>query len=147
MRIWTLVIATAALGLGFSAMPAAAQVFSDDGWFPFTIFHHYGDDVNRPGATPDRPYWHGDDAVPLALRWHEPGELFDQYGNVLPPPEPVEGIGVAVGAAAVVHAPRHRRTHIAARRRRVRTAVARKDCPPAAKVGAAAMGGTASLSQ
>lgn len=52
--------------------PAAAQIFhdDDDGWCLW-CFHRYGGDVNRPGWTPDRPYWHGDDAVPLGLRWQD----------------------------------------------------------------------------
>lgn len=54
------------------AAPAQAWWFEDDGTtWPVFDFHRYGGDVNRPAATPDRPYFHGDDAVPLGLRWRD----------------------------------------------------------------------------
>ena len=65
----------AALSLAVQATPAHAWWFEDDGTtWPVFDFHRYGGDVNRPAATPDRPYFHGDDAVPLGLRWRDLAE-------------------------------------------------------------------------
>lgn len=63
---------TVALAAMAPAAPARAWWFADDGTsWPVFDFHRYGGDVNRPAATPDRPYFHGDDAVPLGLRWRD----------------------------------------------------------------------------
>jgi hypothetical protein len=79
------------------AAPALAQDLEIFGWSPFTI-HRYGEDVNRPAVSPDRPYWHGDDAVPLGLRWHDTSVEHAQL--------PVQG--PYVGAPAP---PRYRQHH------------------------------------
>lgn len=65
--------AGAVLALVSSHCPARAWWFEDDGHsWPVFAFHEYdGSDVNRTGGTPDRPYWHGDDAVPAGLRWRD----------------------------------------------------------------------------
>lgn len=66
-------LAAVAMAVAARSAPAQAWWFEDDGrsW-PVFAFHEYdGSDVNRPGGTPDRPYWHGDDAVPLGMRWQD----------------------------------------------------------------------------
>jgi hypothetical protein len=99
------------------AAPAQAQIFhdDDDGWCLW-CFHRYGDgDVNRPGRTPDRPYWHGDDAVPLGMRWQDLEAARAEAA--------AEDAAAAAAAAAVeASAPVHRRRY-AVRRRTVHRVV------------------------
>ncbi|MDX7953869.1 hypothetical protein P7D22_22190 [Lichenihabitans sp. Uapishka_5] len=107
-------LAGAAFALLILVAPARAWVVEDDGesW-PIFSFHRYGGDVNRPGATPDRPYWHGDDAVPLGLRWRD-GEATvaaeaaaaGEVAILAPAPYPV-----GIGRSRRVHRVVHRRPH------------------------------------
>ena len=132
-----LILTLAILARLAAPMPALAWDVRDDDRFSF-LFHRYGDDMDRPAITPERPYWHADDAVPPAERWHDRAiEIVDQYGFTVgarvPQPEvAVVGIGVGVETGIDVlpppvllprtsHRPKRRTTH---------KAVARRDCPP-----------------
>lgn len=110
--------------------PARAWETGNAGPFSF-LFHHYGDDMYQPPITPDRPYWHGDDAVPPDLRWHDREiEVVDEYGFTVGTrvSEPVIAAGVEVRTIEV--SARHRaRRHVAVPRRRP-TRLARAACPP-----------------
>ena len=128
MKGWTLPVSTAVLGLLMTALPARAQFLDDrEGW-PLFSFHRYGGDVNRPATTPDRPYWHGDDAVPLGLRWHDPATAVDDVAVEAPATEVV--YGAAASVAVVVSRPRFKPPRHVAHHRRPKVLVARKDCLP-----------------
>ena len=104
------------------AAPARAGDLGEDGILSYW-FHQYGsDDVTRPPLSPDRPYWHGDDAVPPAMRWHDRQiEDVDEYGVTIGPRLPPPAVAVVAAEAVVMPAPpphlakRHRVKHVVAR--------------------------------
>jgi hypothetical protein len=127
--------------LALMAGTAQASAWEDGGGGPFGwLYHRYGDDMYRPALTPDRPYWHGDAAVPPSERWHDRDiEVVDEYGITVgtraPPPETVE-VEATVMAAPVVsptrrHPVRRHRTVIRARRLCPPVATAYTDARPA----------------
>lgn len=125
MNVWRTLASAAVFCCTVSVLPAAAQVFGDAPGWPLFSFHEYGGDVNRPGATPDRPYWHGDDAVPLGLRWQDLEAAQAEAA--------AEDASVAAAAAASVGyaSPRERRVRHAVHRRRASgLASSKRNCVP-----------------
>ena len=113
MLIRVFLLLAAALSLAAATAPARAWWFEDDGTtWPVFDFHRYGGDVNRPAATPDRPYFHGDDAVPLGLRWRdlEEAQAEAAAANAAAAAEVRVEVAPVVRRRAVVrHTVRHRR--------------------------------------
>ncbi|MCW6508920.1 hypothetical protein [Lichenifustis flavocetrariae] len=110
--------------VALQSVPARAQWFDDEGGWSIFSFHRYGGDVNRPGSSPDRPYWHGDDAVPLGLRWRDLEEAKAEAAA-----QDAAAVSASV-AIAVAAPPRHARRHHTVARRRIAPRVAAKDCIP-----------------
>ena len=131
MRKAKLLLTLSALAIAATSAPACAWDTGYDGPFSF-LFRKYGDDMYQPAITPDRPYWHGDSAVPPAMRWHDREiEVVDEYGNTVATRVPRLGIVAAdVDAARLPPVPVPVRVY-AGRTRRAKMIVARRFYQPA----------------
>ncbi len=118
-------LSAAAIGLVVACASAQAGDYGPFSW----LFSTDNGGPLAPAITPDRPYWHGDSAVPPAMRWHDREiEIVDEYGFTigtrLPPPEDVVPIEVEASLPPPVRgSPPMRRHHS-------RTRAVRAACPP-----------------
>lgn len=104
--------------LATSAASAQAWWFEDDGTsWPVFDFHRYGGDVNRPAISPDQPYFHGDDAVPLGLRWRD---LRQAEAEAAAEDAAAASLAASARVEVVVPSVRHVRRHAIVHRRAAR---------------------------
>ena len=120
-------LAIAAIGLSSIVSDVRAGDFAPLSW----LFSTDNGGPLAPAITPDRPYWHGDSAVPPSMRWHDRQiEIVDEYGATVGTRAPLTEDPGPVPAEMALPSPSQAARRVV-RRRHIRAKVAQVVCPPA----------------